>query len=637
MKSSPYLTRWLACLLALMMNSITVFSQDTPPDPYQLMQEPDANFFEIKERMDNYFTAHPPILEEEDGPFEAYQKWLYLWRPRCNNGSRPDEAGKFTHAQNAFNSVLANPICNGNNNGSHWTLVGPQYFSNSNLHVNGVVSCIHADPNTPNKVYMGTTNSGVWICDDISQTNVQWYNPTDQYRWPGMGVNDVVVDPTNSQIVYAGTGVTRGGPYGIGVIKSTDGGQSWFLTGLNFNPLTASSAITIYRIIIDPSNNQRLMAMTGIEVYETTDAGVNWTPLAIPPAGAIRDMEFDQVDPLRLFVSGDQLLEYYSGSGWVSPLLTGSSPTNIKLSKSGSNVYAMYIGSATWRIDKYTSGSGWTNYSTTGAALTNAVFEMSPANSSSPNVVYNESTSRLLYKSIDGGVTWAGITNYNPNTPFLGVSTHADIRSFYLINGSTNGLTDEILCGSDGGILYSASASPNYNSVAWKDLNGDLALNQFFGITDKEQPSEVIVGGTQDDGAFTKDATGWHNTVLGGCIGDAYEAIYDKTTGNTNNVYVEANNPSMSKSSNNGVGWSCFSSPTWHTGNGFIYRAVGYDANDNAYNATDEVFKLTGPGWTQVTNFNDPALDVPGCRAIIAIAGAPSNPDVMYVGLIGQT
>ena len=51
-----------------------------------------------------------------------------------------------------------------------------------------------------------------------------------------MGVSDILIDPTNTDIMYIATGDAHGSDtYSIGVLKSLDGGITWDTTGLAYN------------------------------------------------------------------------------------------------------------------------------------------------------------------------------------------------------------------------------------------------------------------------------------------------------------------------------------------------------------------------------------------------------------------
>ena len=110
------------------------------------------------------------------------------------------------------------------------------------------------------------------------------------------GVTPIVMDPTNSQILYIGTfadaedaGCNEISPtITSGVYKSVDGGATWnaFNTGLpTFDGTPATSVLETLSLTIDPSNPQTLWVSTKDlnislgtpgEIYKTVDGGQHW-------------------------------------------------------------------------------------------------------------------------------------------------------------------------------------------------------------------------------------------------------------------------------------------------------------------------------------------------------------------------
>jgi hypothetical protein len=85
----------------------------------------------------------------------------------------------------------------------------------------------------------------------------------------------LVIDPANSAILYAGTkGCSSNYLNPEGVFKSTDGATSW---------MTVNSGITDLQVIslaVDPSNSNVLYAGTRLHgVFKSVDAGANWSPV----------------------------------------------------------------------------------------------------------------------------------------------------------------------------------------------------------------------------------------------------------------------------------------------------------------------------------------------------------------------
>lgn len=124
------------------------------------------------------------------------------------------------------------------------------------------VVIVVVDPKAPATVYAhSTTGSGVLKSSD-SGNNWQTINR----GLTNLNVNALIIDPKNSQTLYAGTNG--------GFFKSADGGNNWtFLSGkLNTIPINA-----LY-ISADVDNNSgRLFAGTNSGIYYSEDRGENWT------------------------------------------------------------------------------------------------------------------------------------------------------------------------------------------------------------------------------------------------------------------------------------------------------------------------------------------------------------------------
>ncbi|MCB1610146.1 MAG: hypothetical protein KDI71_24570, partial [Xanthomonadales bacterium] len=116
--------------------------------------------------------------------------------------------------------------------GSLWTLVGPAGF-NSNVapswgQMSGRVRALAIDPNNSNRLLLGTATGGAWLSND---SGASWTPLTDGQ--PSLAVGAVAIDPNNSNVFYVGTGEGNGSYYGVGILKSVDGGASWTVLGVN--------------------------------------------------------------------------------------------------------------------------------------------------------------------------------------------------------------------------------------------------------------------------------------------------------------------------------------------------------------------------------------------------------------------
>lgn len=159
--------------------------------------------------------------------------------------------------------------------GSRWEYIGPnkmiptaQRVYNGVDPLSGRVNGIAFAPSTPGTVYIATMG-GVWKSAD---SGGHWSPLSD--GWPTLQAGCVAVDPTKSNVVYAGTGdfdgqgllggsslpnpfqVNAGYPFGL--MKSTDGGATWSVQGQK-----QFGNVIISRIVVDPDNPQDILVATG--------------------------------------------------------------------------------------------------------------------------------------------------------------------------------------------------------------------------------------------------------------------------------------------------------------------------------------------------------------------------------------
>jgi len=151
------------------------------------------------------------------------------------------------------------------------------------------------DPVDPDRVFAGTYANGLYVTEDAGASWASTSLPVGE-------VVDVVIDPTNTQVVYAGSGA--------GVYKSTDGGSTWtkMNNGFRYPRITA--------LAIDPSNPQTLYAGvedTAAPIYKTVDGGATWTSIGnwIRSAPDTTDVTVSPTDPSTVYMSA-----WYGGLQW---------------------------------------------------------------------------------------------------------------------------------------------------------------------------------------------------------------------------------------------------------------------------------------------------------------------------------
>ncbi len=131
------------------------------------------------------------------------------------------------------------------------------------------------------------------------------------YKDENTGANDVELDPSNPNVLYAAMWEARQGPWenaawsgtGGGIFKSTDGGNTWH--PLTQGLPTGADGVVQANLAIAPSDSKRIYAAVAsaraLGIYRSDDAGDNWTRITNDPRPAARigggDAPVPAVDP----------------------------------------------------------------------------------------------------------------------------------------------------------------------------------------------------------------------------------------------------------------------------------------------------------------------------------------------------
>jgi hypothetical protein len=170
----------------------------------------------------------------------------------------------------------------------------------------GRISALAWDPINDETGYIGAASGGVWKTTDNSQ---HWYPKTDFQATLNIGA--IAIAPSSPNTVYVGTGEPNfSGDIGSdtipgkGVLKSTDGGNSWTLLGQS-----QFAGKSISAIVVNPSNPNTVYLTVDWSspagVWRSLDGGTTWTNIALPGAS----MTGLVMDP-----TNSQIL--YAAAGW---------------------------------------------------------------------------------------------------------------------------------------------------------------------------------------------------------------------------------------------------------------------------------------------------------------------------------
>jgi photosystem II stability/assembly factor-like uncharacterized protein len=561
----------------LLLFAAVSFAQDLdiPNNPYDLAPD------EIKNR--NSFKR---------------ERWFYEQRMFPNNFI-PQDAYKNAYEQRE-NLRQSQGFYNDNVNS--WVSLGPTsgfYFNYGNI--SSRITTIIINPSNPNIVYLGAAYGGVWKSTDAGNT---WTSKT--FNESSLSSGALELDPNNPNIVYYGTGeATYSGAsyYGRGLLKSTNGGDTWtnYTTGLP--SLTYTS-----RIVVRPGNSNQVFAAMGTAgLYKSLDGGVTWSVVA---SGRCDDILFSPGgDTAYAIGSGVGYIVSTNGGSSFSPVAAGftvGTRNHIALCRTQPNVMYMsrYSGSSITVYKSTNAGYNYTQISVgTNFSGSQAWYDFYMyVNPFDPNYAYVGSID--IWRTTNGN-TFTNITNgYN------GGNVHVDQQNMTFHPTDP----DKMYCTNDGGVWMSTNRGTN-----WTNLNSTLTLTQFYRIASNPSNSNEIMGGTQDNG--TQRTTGAVNWI-GAFGGDGGDVVYQSQ--NNNHILGETQNNGVQRSVNGGNSWSSATSGLTGSGAWVGPLLTHPDSAGYFYTARGQVFKTTNIAatWVPISSGTSGTIrEMAICR---------SNPAVMY-------
>ncbi len=536
-KVSSKLNRWLmvAVLAALLISAgfglyanLSTPSGSAPRQPLALNRnEPDKYVAEPGESdggegssllstMDYWNTR----LTYPTGKFDG--AWLQDAVQQDKAVARAIPAGQKTYQRPASSPLGLDP------NG--FTSLGPQPEQSTGCqgcypygHVSGRVNSMVIDPVNTNVAYLASVGGGVWKTTNCCTSATTWTVTTDDPAISIASIDDLTIDPTNHNVVYAGTGDLNYGSFSMGsngILKSTNAGASWQQLATSvFTPTYPEPAgqfpqyQAVGKIRVDPRNGNNVAAGTKNGVFFSYDGGNNWTGPCLP----------DAFPTQRQDITGMIMRDNNTSTDLYVAIGTRAFSTTVQynLAENGANgIYKTTMPTsgcpASWSLLNNGwpagTGSGIPTYQGGGDQLGRIDLAIAPSNS---NYIYAQVQSipthgQLgVWRTTDGGTTWtqrstvSGLTGcagdypqnwydqglaVDPNNPDVllmdtfdiwkstdggttfvdktcgyagGNTQHVDEHALAYVPGSSSTL----IAGSDGGAYVSTDGGNTYTQV----------------------------------------------------------------------------------------------------------------------------------------------------------------------------
>lgn len=537
-------------------------------------------------------------------------------------------------------------------NVANWTQLG--YSQSGGQRIGGRIVCIAIDPSNTNNLWAGSASGGIW-----KSTNAGTSWTAVVTNLPVLGVSSIMVDPTNSNTIYAGTGEmyntevtdaggfnvwkTRG-TYGIGIIRSTDGGATW----TQILSRTQSSLFAIQSMLFLPGSTTTIYACATDGVYKTTNstaATPTWTQ--IYSGTNVRDIAINPSNTSQAVISVGNMTNPTKGI-FRSTNATAASPTWTQIT---SGLPASF--------------EGYINLDNVGATDLYASIGIS---SSTAN------TNREVYRSTDFGANWSVVggtaagstTNHcsyqfwfahcvavNPfftdSIMFGGVGLYRYKVSTTSRNSTSPGHADiheikfdslrrgRIYICTDGGVYKSTDGGATFSNI-----NTGLNATQFYAsLGVSRQNANTMIGGLQDNGQVLYNGTTWNAISWGG--GDGTSCAIHPT--NDQIMLASRDAKQVYRSTDGGSTGSAATTYWGFSGDSrtaFVAPiAFSLSSPTTAYLATDNIHISSNSGASFTNNTLGATPPYPATtpnafmeqihKTAIALAVSPTNPNKIYV------
>ncbi|QQS35832.1 MAG: T9SS type A sorting domain-containing protein [Ignavibacteriales bacterium] len=527
-----------------------------------------------------------------------------------------------------------------------WEQIGPHNIGGRTLDV-------EFNPQNPNTIFAGAASGGLWRSYTGGLGAMAWERI--ETGFPMLGVSSIAIQQSDSNTIYIGTGEvynyqmslggevirTTRGSYGIGILKSTDYGNTW-IKSLDWS---YNQERGVNEVEIDPNNSSIIWAATSEGIFKSTNAGATWNISNNVLMGF--DIAINPLNSNIVYVSHGNLGSVghgiyrttNGGTNWTK--LTNGLP----LTFGGKAIFSMYktnpqiiyvsigngdaSGAGTWLCKTTNGGDNWTIVNTTDYATYQGWYShwvgVHPTN---PDFLLTGGID--IYKSTNGG------TNLNIKTDwaawYFGVTipgepegpsdyVHADQHSvtFHPTNPNI------IYFGTDGGVFRTTDGGETFGGC-----NGGYQSTQFYnGFSSSFQTPNLGIGGLQDNATAIFEGTVAWRRVIGG---DGCQTGINAA--NENILYGTSQYLNLLRSTNRGLNWSGIT-PGGRVSPAFVAPFIICQSNPSVIYAGSKVFHRStnsGSSWT----LGNGGVQLDG-NEILAIGVSATSTDTVYVGTAPTT
>lgn len=515
-----------------------------------------------------------------------------------------------------------------------WRSIGPD-------NIGGRINAIAVNPLNPNTIYVGAADGGVWKTYDEGRS---WFSVFDNAPTQAMG--GLGIDPRDTNVIYAGTGESNFAGdsfFGMGLFKSTNGGLTWSAPADSTFPAFS----TVNQVVVDPSNSSIVYAtvpyLNGyVEggLYKSLNAGLTWTRVL---KGIVHDVLVNPLAPQKLVASASVITGgltstskgiYRSSDGgatWTHDSLPGVLPTSMgrtTLAQCLAHPEVIYAsvsemsGARLRLLGLFKTTNGGTQWTRVAVPIDFLVPQGFYDNALvvhpvDPNKVIAAGV--RIIRTSDGGATWT----YVPMSYYNAGVVHPDNHA-----GWFNTLhPDTVYLCNDGGFFRGTGWGTD-----WTKRSDGLSITQFTGAAMYPGSDGLYFGGTQDNGTIQSVRSSQLVQTLGGDGG--FTAVHPQRP---QTIYSEQYGVSMHRSDDLGATWKRITSGIPGTEQALFYApfTLAHKDGNTMYFGSVTVIKSTdrGDSWKKLINGSCLfSAGLNGCYYVSRLYVSPFNDSLVYAG-----
>lgn len=561
---------------------------------------------------------------------KQFRRWEWFWSARHKENGDFMPASHYMNEVTRLNARKREPDMQA---APTWVELGPTGPSNvphsSAWNGIGRVNCLEISRSNPDLLFLGSAQGGVWKSTDAGNN----WKAVNVPILPVFGVSDIAIAPSNSDIIYVATGDADASIPGVetnlpgfsyGIIKSTDGGETWALTGLSVAPANND---LVARLWVDPRNADIVIAGTYSGIRRTTDGGASWSQVS---TGAFfRDLigNIDQPDILHAASSsragGAAIYRSIdNGKTWtVAKSVPAAQRIRLAVTKANDGlvialaaraddngmegIYKSLDKGATYnRVPVSQNLLGWSasGNSAGGQGQYDLALDIHQNNA---NFIFVGGVN--IWRSTNGGGAWTlSAHNDGQGAPWV----HADQHFLKAHHGR-----NVVYACHDGGI----ARSTDYG-VSWTDISRGLRIQQYYSLSTSKNHTTLTLAGAQDNSTMlTTNGTTFSHVLAG----DGMDSAIDPE--NPQVVYASSQYGNFAVSFNTGGNWGYIANPQslGEPGASWVTPIITHPLTTGiVFTGYTQVHKSVnyGSSWTTLSNF-------PATETLRNLAISPSDPN----------